>query len=769
MNAPIATPALLEARPLRVRTNVPSDDAGGRASPSPLERLEASVDHLARLMAGARGYPSLVPTDFTRLFAALCLASGVDLSVRRLSSAVPVDPASTGPVPMGAAETVRAMANLGFRARSSRSRAPLALFGVLGSAVPATDRGPSLFVPADPGGEAAVIFACPEGGGQRIVRGDGPSEPVTARTRLGRGIVWSFTESTEHNLAKAQRAHTGSTWFRALLASFEQAGLALIACSLAAALVAVLIPLFTIQTYAQVISLGSAEPLPGFVVGMLIAVGIEMALLSRRKSIVAYLANRVEYLIGTMSFERILKIRASISERAAVTDQAARLRTVENIRDFATGPAFASILEAPASFCSIVAVAILTGWVAVFPVIAIALHLTVFALMRRQARIMTSIAADESTEMQRITIETFEKRDAIREAGLQHLWSERMIACARRQQRAQTRLRLIGARADSLSTLVLMAGTVMLLVGGTQAAWAGTIGAGGLLAIVILGLRALTPFHTLCLSIQRFEQFSNSVRQINQLMDLAPEREEGRDYNALKSLGGGVSFLNAGFRAADTRPVFVGFDLEVEPGNRVAITGANGTGKTTILKLVMGLSDLALGALRIDGVDLRQLAVDDLRRRIAYIPEQPRLFPGSVRENLLFASPLASEAKLERAVELAELAEPVGLLPGGLDHVLTASEIAGLPAEFVFKVAIAQAILVESKLLLVDEIPNALLDGPVGQLVRRLIAGNGKRYTVIYVSHRSDFLELAERVVALRYGRVPQVTTPQRLLERVVA
>ena len=746
-----------------------------------LARLEVAIVRLTGAIDHARGQArpdDAAPhsgTGCTRLYAALSLVTGIDQSVRNLLSALPPTGDSA---PLTAENAARAMAYLGLAVRREPSRAAATALTRDGE----WTGGPSLFIPDALNGEPVVVFACPDTGQGRVIGLSGPSRLLVPGSSLGPGTLWSFHPADEHRLDASQRAHTGASWFRALLSGFEQAGLALLLCSLGVALVALLIPFFTIQTYAQVISLGSPVPMPGFIIGMLLAIAIEAALLTQRKSIVAFIAARVDYLIGTMSFERLLKLRASLSERSAATDQASRLRTVENIRDFATGPGFAAIMEAPASLCAVAAIAVLASWVALVPVIAILAHISVFALMRRQARIRTSIAADESTEMQRITIETFEKRDVIREAGLSHQWSERMVSCARRQQTAQMGLRLIGARAESLSTLVLISATALLLIGGTRASWAGLIGPGGLLAIIILGLRALTPFHTLCLSVLRFEQLSNAVKQLNTLMDLPTERDPTRIYTDLRAPSGAVTFLNVGFRGGDTRPVFVGLDLDIAPGDKVAITGANGTGKTTILKLVLGLSDLALGALRIDGVDLRQLAANDLRRKIAYIPQSPKLFPGTVRENLLFASPLASVEHLARVVQDCEIEEHLSTISGGLDAPLSAVEIEALPAELVTKIAIGRALLVNARVILIDEVPNGLLDGPVGNLVRKLIVNGGRispdeagpiaagepargRATIVFVSHRSDFLSLAQRVVALRYGKVPTISTPKSLLE----
>ncbi|GAB5375988.1 MAG: type I secretion system permease/ATPase [Acuticoccus sp.] len=738
MNLPLVLPQPADTSPPPA---TPGSGAANAEALSGPERLVLAIDRADAMLARGRGTE---PGGLSRLFCALCLTSGVNFQIRELATALPA-----GARLLDQGDIVAAMANLGYHA--ARVRPSLAALQ------PA--ELPLLFVPRR--GAPGVIFTCPASAVPRILRTSGGSEPFAAQ----KGACWSFSRNEEHPLDRAQRTHTSNSWFRAILALFPRAVAALVMCSLAAAFTAILLPLFTIQTYAQVISLGSAEPLPGFIIGMMLVVAIELTLLNRRKAILAFVANRIEYLVGTLSFERLLRIRASVSERASVTDQAARLRTAENVRDFVTGPAFTSILEAPASLAAILLMALLAGWLAVVPALAILAHLVVFTLMRRRSRVMTSITADESTEMQRITIETFEKRDAIREAGLQHLWSERMVTFARRQQRAQMQLRMTSVAAEALSTFVLTVGTVVLLVAGANAVWAGMLGPGGLLAIVILGLRALNPFHTLCLSVGRFEQLRNSVQQINQLMEIPPEKDPDRAYVEVKSLRGAISFVNAAFRASDTRPVFVGLDIEIEPGEVIAITGANGSGKSTVLKFLLGLSDLSIGTVRIDGVDLRQLALDDLRRRIAYVPQQPRLFPGTLRQNLLFTRPMASTASLETALRQTGLSEAVAALPHGLEQELNAAEIADLPTEFVYKFAFARAFLTDSRVLLVDEIPNALLDGPVGELLRGILSTR-TGLTILFVTHRSDFLQQARRVIALRYGKVPVVTTADRLLER---
>ncbi|GGE11758.1 hypothetical protein GCM10011390_33580 [Aureimonas endophytica] len=707
-------------------------------------RLSRAVEDMAAALTG-RGGADAAP-GLERLFSAACILSGTDLPLRRILGAVPVAGEGLGPEGM-----IAALARLGIRAEKVPAGAPFA-----------AGEPPRLVLPAK--GEPRLQFRHPVGQGIVTLRPDGALADLAAEGEGGRARAFRLVPEAEaHPLSKAQRAHTGQSWFRALLGLFAPAGFALLVTVLLAAAAAVALPLFTIEIYANVISLGSLAPLPSLIAGMALLIAFETALLSQRAKILAWMANRVEFLVSAASFERILRIRPALSERVAVTDQAARLRSFENIREFITGPAFATLLEAPVGLFALVAIGCLGGWLVVVPLVGVFLHLCLFAALRRRARVLTSIAADESTEMQRVTIETFEKRDAIRQAGLQAAWSSRMTRGIRRQQTSQMALRLVGALGESLSAFILTTASILLLAGGAHAIWAGTLGSGGLLATIILGTRVLIPTHMLCLSVQRFEQLGGSLAQLNALMEIAPEREEEGETAPLRPLQGAVSFLNVGLRATDTRPVFVGLNLDIQPGEVVAVTGSNGTGKTTLLKLVQGLGDLSLGAIRIDGVDLRQLPLEELRRRIGYVPQHPRLFPGSLRENLLFADPFADEARQRAVLAETGLSALVARLPQGLDHPCGPDEDLGISSEFRFKFALSQAILADSRIILVDEIPNSLMDGDVGRFFRQLVGDNRRRRTVLFVSHRSDDLRLADKVIHLRYGNVPHVSTPDTL------
>lgn len=732
---------------------IPADLAGmeldGREASVGSVSLELAADRLQKTLQRSLGIERGSGQAVWH-FSILCLLSQVNFTLKSITAAFPIQHE-----PIDTEGVVDLMANLGFHAMRVQG----------GKDGPPRKNLPMLFVPNK--GQPGVLFEDPNSGELRLARGPGD---VVGFSQLGRhrlGWGWAFRqESANHSMSEARRGHTGHSWFRALLSNFEKSARALLLVSMGIALMTLLLPVFTIQMYAQVIGLGSAEPLPYFIAGMSLVVVIEIALIVNRTRMISWLSSRLDYLASVASFAQLLKVKPAISERAAVTDQAARLRSFDSVRDFITGPMFSALLDLPLTVTVLCVVAWLGGWLVVVPILGIGAHLGLYFALRQKARIATSVAADETTELQRLAIETFEKRDAIREAGLHHLWSRRLVRNARREQRAQFLLRMIGALGEAGSGFIFSATLMALLAGGAMLSWQGRLDSAALLAITIVGFRGLAPFHVLCLSVQRIEQLRNSIRQLNSLSEIAQENSKKGNGVGLSKLKGGVSLVNAGFRAGDTRPVFVGLDLEIEPGDVVGITGANGAGKTTLLSAIQGTQELSLGAVRIDGVDLRQLPVAELRSRISYVPQYPKLFSGTLRENLMFADPLADAQRVEKVLKIVGLSEELSELGGGLDYVIGNEGAPDLSTQFRYKFAFAQALLVDSQLILIDELPNSLLSGRLGQVLENLIRTVRGKRTVIFISYRTDFLGLADRVIALRYGKIPMVSTPSDLMER---
>ncbi|MGR3755643.1 MAG: ATP-binding cassette domain-containing protein [Tranquillimonas sp.] len=731
----------------------PLPEAEGVLPPGTALRGESAVIHYApdRLHPVAQVVAANTPLDdptLPHLLAMMCQICAPQAQVKQLLGAIPAAP-DTPP----SEALLATMANLGFEARRRAAR-PRKLRRIWGVA---------LFCPA--AGAPVLLFDGTDGR-RWAYDGQRPPREICPRLARAKGTVWGFRSSLQRLAASDdQRRHSGLGWVRALLRQMDGAVQTLVLTSLGLAAGTLLMPLLVAAFYQRVLGLGTLDPVPAFAVAGLLLLAAEAALMRLRVRTMAWTVNRLDYLVTTGVFGKLLSLSPQLSDRMTPQDQAARLRSFEGVRDFLSGAAALALLDLPVVPLGLLLLAFLAP--PVFAVVAVglsAMGLLIWLLFRR-VRVLTSILADEATEMQRALVETFERRQTIRDIGLAGRWAGLQHRRVVRDRKAQAALQIAGAIGEATAGLIASLTMLGALAAMTRQVWDGSLAAGMLLAVLLVTLRVTLPLHALALSVPRLAQMRRSLDQIDTVMDLPSEGDKSASAHRPPALDGRVTLLNLGHRIADTRPVFFGLDTEIRPGEVVGVTGANGAGKSTLLRLIMGMTGASMGAVRLDGADLRQFAPGDLRRRIAYVPQAPRPLPGTVEQSLRLANPLASRAQLIEVARLVGLEggeAPTGPAAGAaLDRMIVDGATA--PLTLRFRLAYAQALLINSKLLLLDEMPNELLDGPVGDLQRRLIEQARGRRTVVFATHRSDMLRRADRMIVLRYGKMARIAKPDQL------
>jgi ABC-type bacteriocin/lantibiotic exporter with double-glycine peptidase domain len=552
------------------------------------------------------------------------------------------------------------------------------------------------------------------------------------------------------------RKGSGYRWFRALLGRFRGTFVQVLTAGLVLNLIALSTPLFTILIYDRVIAVGSLETLPMLVVGAVVAIAFEWKLRSIRSEGLSWLAGRLDNVVSNRIFAHLIGLSPALIEKASIAAQIARIKTFESVRDFFSGSVFLSLIEAPFVVVAIVAMAWISGSLVMVPLAVVLAYAALFFIIRQQVKTSIRIAAKSSSLRQQFTIETFEKMEGIRAHGLSSRWQDKFRHLSGREMMAHFHLGWLGMVAETMANALTICAAVATIGFGAHLVWAGQMTAGALVASMMLVWRILTPFYSLCTMIPRLEQLRNSIDQVNVLMDIETEAEEARAFSRLPRIKGSVSFHHVSFAYSDEMDaVFSDLSFEARVGDLVAITGSNGSGKASILKLIQSLHRASSGTIRIDGFDIRQIDAPDLRRQIAYVPKVAHFFHGSVMENLRFANPLATEEEMYAALEMADALEDIRHLPQGLHTVIGLHRGVKLTSTLATKLSLARAYLHPAPMLLIDELPNSLLSGKVGENLKRYLArAKGKR-TVIFCVYRDDFLKLADTVVWLRGTETP--------------
>lgn len=596
----------------------------------------------------------------------------------------------------------------------------------------------------------------PDGMGIRAVDGMGEER---APESLPKGTIHRLQRDPQANpLTPESRKHTGHSWVRALIGTFGAMRWIVVSTTLAIVLISIFQPFVISSFYRSVFSRGDEESMPWLLVLLLMLVAAMQVMMSLRSHALAWFAARLNYLVGCATFDKMMHLPAVLTQRLDARDQSSRVRSFESVSDFLTNPLAATLLDLPASVLGLALVTWVMPLAGGVLMLAALAYGTLFFMAGRRMRVLTSMLADQATELQHVMVETFEKRDLIRECGLQHRWADLQDKRIARTQMVQFKVSRLTAIIESLASFFFA--VTFITVIGTVAVWGvnDQLDPAGLLGVVLLTSTVLAPLHALCRALPRFEQCSKSLEQINAFMNAESEAASDNQRRRLPMIRGNAALRNITMRIGAGRPLLFGLDLQIHAGDIIGISGAAGTGKSTILHLLQGLTQPFFGVVQIEGVDLEQLPLRTLRSTTGYIPQRPSLPPGSLRDNLDMANPVATPEEIERVLASVELTG----LP--LDD-FQMTENTHLPEGFIWRFSLAQALLTGSGLILIDKIPNAVVNAGFDKIFHNILRSAKGRVSVVFVSGRSDLLALADKVILLLQGNVPVIASPEALAD----
>jgi ATP-binding cassette subfamily C protein LapB len=289
---------------------------------------------------------------------------------------------------------------------------------------------------------------------------------------------------------------------------------------------------------------------------------------------------------------------------------------------------------------------------------------------------------------------------------------------------------------------------------------------GGLIACSMLSSRAMGPFGQVAGLLTNYHKASTALKTLEDVMGMAVERPADANFVSRNSFQGDIEFTDVCFAyPGEERDALSSASFRIKAGEHVAFIGRIGSGKSTIQKLMLGLYQPTSGTIRIDGVDIRQLDPAELRRSIGYVPQDGSLFYGSLRDNIVLASPEVDDSALLAAAELGGLLDMVNRHPRGFDLVVgeRGESLSGGQRD---GVAIARAVVNSPPILLLDE-PTGSMDSSSENEIKRQLKDYCRGKTMVLVTHRTSLLDLVERIVVVDHGKIvadgPKATVVEAL------
>ena len=621
---------------------------------------------------------------------------------------------------------------------------------------------PCLFVPQ---GGASLVVLKKEGERYTVFNGiDSTIQEISGGDLRGVAYFIRPDEGTSESLKGAARV---GRWCEKVAESFKGLVIQMLGITFLTNLLALAVPLFIMAIYDKVISSGSRETLYFFLAGVVLALLADAGLRMVRARVLAYLAGRIDMIIGASTFQQISHLSVSMTEQASMGAQIARLRQFESIREFFSGPLAGVFLDLPFAVLFILVIAILAGPVAFVPISLVG----VFALLGWFSLPALRRTVHEANEVrsrrESFLIEMLSELRTIKTSAAEETWSRRHRELSAVSALANFKMNQASMLVQTVAQSIMLAGGIGTLCIGTLMALEGEITVGALIASMALTWRVLSPMQMGFLSFSRIEQIKQGLQQINNLMRHPVERDPICIAERHRSFDGQIDFRRVSLRyLARAEPAVFGVSVPIEPGELVVITGPNGSGKSTLIKLLAGLYEAQSGAVLIDGIDVRQLDKDELRGSIAYVPQTCDLFHGTIAQNLRLANPVASDSDLARAAQETGLMADILEMPEGFETRLTDELQQQMPSGIKQRLLLARAYVKGASIYLMDEPGNNLDSEGDAKLMRKLQDLKG-RATTLVITHRPSHMRIADKVLYLEGGRLMMAGPPEQVLPQI--
>jgi ATP-binding cassette, subfamily C, bacterial LapB len=518
-------------------------------------------------------------------------------------------------------------------------------------------------------------------------------------------------------------------------------------------LLALAAPLFTMNVYDRVVPNGAIPSLVALAVGLGLAIVFDFIIRIVRARIIDLTGKKIDVVLAANIFEHILAVKMA-NRPQSVGILANQMRDFDSVREFFTSGTVVAATDLAFAVVFIGALFIIAGPLAWIPLLMLPIVLGAgFLVQRPLAQAMKRLQA-ESAARHGVLVESLSGIETVRATGaetrMQTAWERSVAATARSGEDVHfwsTLALTISSSAQQITSMLLIVIGVFLILDGQ-------ITMGALIGANMLSGRVLAPIASLASLITRATQTITALRSIDRLMNLERERPLARTYVSRKIDRGGVTFSNVSFAYPGSKErALEKVSFKIAPGERVAIIGRVGSGKTTVGRLLSGFYEPVEGSIAVDGIDSRQYDPADLRTGIGFVMQDTDLFFGKLRDNITLGRPSATDEEVIEAARLAGVEQFIAGHPLGYDMPVAEGgrSLSGGQKQ---AIGLARAMIRKPRILFMDE-PTAHFDvRSEADFLERLKLLAKSDMTILVSTHRPSLLSLVDRILVFEQGRL---------------
>ncbi|MEP5758679.1 MAG: ATP-binding cassette domain-containing protein [Litoreibacter sp.] len=513
-------------------------------------------------------------------------------------------------------------------------------------------------------------------------------------------------------------------------------------------------PLLVMSVYDKVIPAASTELIFSFALIAGIILLADFALRALRSWIFAGLGTNVEQVLSLFLFEKLLSLPVLKMTRSSLHQQLSRVKQFDAMRNVFTGALTSTLFDLPFVLLFLGVIFAVAPNVAALLVGAIAVFLTVTLIFLPIQQRATMASGKAATAHNSFLYELAENAQTIAHLGLGGDIQTRSETLARDVGFWHAKQATIQAFFQSFCQMMMSVVTIGAIAFATLSAIDGTVTFGALIAVTTLVGRVLGPVNALANSAMQIVSLRGTARQANGVLTMDDEFTRGSGQSQFKMFDGGLSISNAFLRFdTSSEPSVSGVSVELDPGNLVVLSGKSGAGKTTLMKAIAKLYPLGNGTIRLDNINIKQLAVEDLRNAISYCDPEASIFPMTLRENIMLGNPHTYDAEIKSIFAAIGAERDLRRFRQGLDTDLATLSDTQLSSSVMRTIAIVRCLAKPASVFMLDDAMNGLSQVRAKALWAYLETLKEKA-TVIITSNRFEHMNAADRLLVMDQGRM---------------
>ncbi|WP_392384496.1 type I secretion system permease/ATPase [Marinomonas primoryensis] len=515
---------------------------------------------------------------------------------------------------------------------------------------------------------------------------------------------------------------------------------------------AVASPLFVMNVYDRVVPNNAFDTLWVLAIGAAVVYLFDFLLRTLRAYFIDIAGKKSDILISATIFAKVSNITMA-SRPKSVGAFAKNLQEFESIRDFITSASITTLVDIPFMFLIIGVIWLIGGPVGYIPIVTIALIVLYSVII--QIPLRRSIEEGQKTASQKnaVLIESLYNAESVKLNNAEGVFQKQWENAVGNIADWGVKTRQLSQSSSSFAMVAQQLTTVIIVIVGVYQISEGNMSMGALVAAVMLTGRALGPMAQVASLATRYNQAKSAFTSLNEIMASPVEKPDNVKFVHRPLFKGEFQFEAVNFAYPDQEQAAVSaININIKQGEKVAIIGRIGSGKSTLGKLMTGLYTPDSGAIRIDGVDLRQVNPTDLRRNIGSVSQDVSLFYGSIKDNIVMGVPYMEDEAIIRAADLSGVSEFANRKPNGLDS-LVGERGALLSGGQRQSIAIARALLFNPPILILDE-PTASMDNTTESRMKRRLIEGVKDKTLILITHKASMLDMVDRIIVMDNGRL---------------